>query len=192
MRWVPRAETLLVGCAVALIGSATIEVSRVSAQDAPVARVKLGFDNQTPGKEVAIALVLDVTAGAEVGSTVGEVSFPSKLLTFKEVRPSVVAQGNGAEIRGALKTPGPDPKTSVVTVTATARTGESLSTGVLADLVFEIASDAPIDSSIDLKLAAKAFLTGKASQPVASVVTENGTIKVTDFAPVITCFFYMH
>ncbi len=192
MRWARGFHTAVAAGTTALILAATTAALSAAMQDAPVTRVKLGFDNETPGKEVAIALLLDVTTGAEVGSTIAEVSFPRKLLTFQQIKPGVIAQAEGAEVRGVLKKDDPAKDISVITITATAKKGSSLSTGALADLVFKIAGDAPVGETVDLNLSAKAFAVGDASRPVTPVAVEDGAIRVTKFAPDSTCYFYMH
>ena len=66
-----------------LLGALSVTVAAAQDEVEKVTRLLLGFDSQTPGMEVFVALRLIVPAGVEVGTATSQVTFPNTLLSFQ-------------------------------------------------------------------------------------------------------------
>ncbi len=155
-----------------------------------VTSMNLGFDIQQPGHEVFIPLILDVPEGVEVETAISEVTFPNQLLSFNEVASGLSAQAANAEVRAVVEVDEQNPEDSVVTVTVSTEKGQSIPSGVIADLAFTISEDAALEQTIKLKNVVRALTTDDGS--VDPITGTEGEIQVTATPPVFACFFYMH
>ncbi len=157
-----------------------------------ITTMNLGFDVQQPGHEVFIPLILDVPDGVEVATAVSEVTFPNQLLSFNEVASGLSAQAAGAEVGAVVEIDEENPEDSIVTVTVSTAKGQSIPSGVIADLAFTISEDAPLEQTIKLKNVVRAFTTDDPPGPVDPITGAEGEVQVTATPPVFACFFYMH
>jgi hypothetical protein len=155
-----------------------------------VTSMKLGFDVQQPGHEVFIPLILDVPDGVEVDTAISEVTFPNKLLSFNEVASGLSAQAVSAEVRAGVEIDEQNPEDSIVTVTVSTPQGQSIPSGVIADLAFTISEDAAVEQTIKLKNVVRALNTDEG--PVEPIMGTEGEVQVTANPPIFACFFYMH
>ena len=157
-----------------------------------VTSLDLGFDTNTPGHEVLVALTLDVAEGLEVETAISEVTFPNGLLSFGEVLSGLSAQAANAQVSAVVKVDDQNPENSIVTVTVSTEKGKAIPSGIIADLAFTISLDAPLDQTIMLKNVVRALTTDDPPAPVDPITGMEGEIQVTEFPPIFVCFFYMH
>ncbi len=155
-----------------------------------VTTINLGFDVQQPGHEVFVPLILDVPEGVEVETAISEVTFPNQLLSFNEVASGLSAQAASADVRAVVEVDAQNPEDSIVTVTVSAPEGQSVPSGVIADLAFTISEDAAVEQTISLRNVVKALTPDDG--PVDPITGTEGEILVTATPPVFVCFFYMH
>ena len=157
-----------------------------------VTSLNLGFDTNTPGHEVLIALTLDVAEEVEVETAISEVTFPNKLLSFEEVLSGLSAQAANAQVSAVVEEDDQNPENSIVTVTVSTEKGRFIPSGVIADLAFIISLEAPLEETIYLKNVVRALTTDDPPAPVDPIIGMEGEIQVTEFPPVFVCFFFMH
>ena len=150
----------------------------------------LSSDIQSAGSEVVLTLSLSTPSGVEVGKAVSEVTYPPKLLVFQEVRRGLSAEAVGAEVKADNKPA--DAENSVLTVTITAKEGDFIPPGMLADLVFVIAKDAPQEKLVPLKNKVSAWTAKTPPTAIAEMTGKDGEVQITATPPVFACFFYMH
>jgi hypothetical protein len=155
-----------------------------------ITSMNLGFDIQQPGHEVFIPLILDVPDGVEVETAVSEITFPNQLLSFIEVASGLSAQAASAEVRAVVQVDEQNPEDSILTVTVSTAKGQSIPSGVIADLAFTVSEDAALEQTIKLKNVVRAFATDEG--PVDPITGTEGEVQVTATPPVFACFFYLH
>jgi hypothetical protein len=152
--------------------------------------IDVGFDMGEAGRTVSVPIELKAPDGVRVSATINEVTFPSKLFTLEEVRPSPVVE---ADVKSAVKQDEKDAANSVVQVTVTAKQGSALPNGILASLVFKIADDAKESRVVKLKNVARAMTAAAPPAPIEPVTGKDGEIELLGSAPTaVLCFFYMH
>lgn len=151
----------------------------------------LSSDIQSAGSEVVLTLSLSVPNGMEVGKAVSEVTYPGKLLVFLEVRRGLSAEAVGADVSSENK-PGPDAENSILKVTIAVKEGDFIPPGMLADLVFVIAKDAPQEKLVALTNKVSAWTAKSPPSVIDGVTGKDGEVQITATPPVFACFFYMH
>ena len=156
-----------------------------------VTSLDLGFDTEQPGHEVVMPLILDLPEGVEVGTLVSQITFPTQQLSFAEVMAGLSAQAAGAEVSAVETVDDQNPENTIITVTASTN-GGAIPSGMIADLIFTISQDAPLEMTITLGNVVSAFTTEDPPRPVEPVAGRVGEIVVTATPPVFACFFYMH
>jgi hypothetical protein len=160
-----------------------------AAQDSSAPALELGTDLQAPGNIALISLTLRVPEGVTVGKTLGEVSYPSKLVAFEEVQRGLSAEAAGAEVTAATAA-GAD--TSIVRVTVATKPGGQIPSGAIAELHFKVLEPAAKEKTVPLKLKASAWSDKTPPAPIEPVKASDGQIEITATAPLPACFFYMH
>ena len=161
-------------------------------QAAEATRLDLGFDTEQPGHEVVMPLMLDLPEGVEVRTAISEISFPTDLLSFGGVSAGLSAQAAGAEVNAVEKPDDQNPENTIVTVTVSTQQEGAIPSGMIADLVFTISEDAPIELTIPLGNVVSALTTDDPPRPVDPITGKEGEIVVSATSPVFACFFYMH
>ena len=167
-----------------------IAASQDAAPSAPA--LDLSSDIQSPGSEVSLTLSLSVPDGVEIGKVTSEITFPGKLLIFEEAKRGLSAEAIGAEIDAVVQPSDSSPDNSVLRVTVTAKAGDWIPPGMVADLMFKISEKAPNEQSIPLKNKVTAWTPKAPPTPVESMTGKDGEVQVTATPPVFACFFYMH
>ena len=159
-------------------------------QSAPPA-LNLSSDIEGPGWEVSITVNLRVPEGVGVGKAVSEIRYPGKALEFIEAMRGLSAEAVGAEVTAS--TEALDEGTSILTVSITAKEGESIPQGVLADLRFMISEEVPADeTTIPLINQVSAWSDEIPPNPIESITGEDGAVTISADPPLFACFFYMH
>ena len=177
---------------VSLAGPSFTAHAAVQEEDRKVTSLDLGFDTNTPGHEVLMALTLDVAEGVEVQTAISEVTFPNGLLSFEEVLSGLSAQAANAQVSAEVQVDDQNPENSIVTVTVATEEGRFIPSGVIADLAFIISPEAPLEQTINLKNVVRALTTDDPPAPVDPIIGMEGEVQVTEFPPVFVCFFFMH
>ena len=77
-------------------------------------------------------------------------------------------------------------------MTVSTRQKGAIPSGMIADLVFTISEDAPIELTIPLGNVVSALTTDDPPRPVDPITGKGGEIVVSATSPVFACFFYMH
>ena len=157
-----------------------------------VTRLDLGFDTEQPGHEVVMPLILDLPEGVEVGTAVSRITFPTQLLSFGGATAGLSAQAAGAEVSAVEEVDDQNPENTFITVTVSTAPGGAIPSGMLADLIFTISEDAPLEQTITLENVVTAFTSEDPPRPVDPIMGNEGEIVVTATPPVFACFFYMH
>ena len=139
-----------------------------------------------------MAIVLQAADGVEVGTTISEVTFPNKLLTFEDVRKGLSAEASSAEISAVETVDDQNREYSTVKVTISSPPGGAIANGIVADLVFTISEDAPLEEAIELKNVAMVLTTDDPPNSVEPITGKTGEVLVTASPPIFACFFYMH
>ena len=153
--------------------------------------LNLSSDIEGPGWEVTITVNLRVPEGVGVGKAMSEISYPGKTLEFIEAIRGLSAEAVGAEVTAS--TEALDDDTSILTVSITAKEGESIPQGVLADLRFMISEEVPADeTTVPLINQVSAWSDETPRTPIESVTGQDGQVTITANPPVFACFFYMH
>ena len=137
-------------------------------------------------------LMLDLPEGVEVRTAISEISFPTDLLSFGGVSAGLSAQAAGAEVNAVEKPDDQNPENTIVTVTVSTQQEGAIPSGMIADLVFTISEDAPIELTIPLGNVVSALTTDDPPRPVDPITGKEGEIVVSATSPVFACFFYMH
>ena len=158
--------------------------------DAPkVTTLNVGYDLGTPGANVTLAIELVAPEGVEVGTTLNELSFSAKRLTFVEVRPG----GGEVEATGTLKSDPGNPEDSILQVRVTARQGASLPNGVVASVVFKVSDEAKEQGTLKLKNSPSALSNSNPPVPIAPLEGRDGEVELLGAPPAAyACDFYMH
>ncbi len=177
---------------VSLAGPSFTAHAAVQEEGRSVTSLDLGFDTNTPGHEVLMALTLDVAEGVEVQTAISEVTFPNGLLSFEEVLSGLSAQAANAQVSAVVQVDDQNPENSIVTVTVSTEDGRFIPSGVIADLAFIISLEAPLEQTINLKNVVRALTTDDPPAPVDPIIGMEGEVQVTEFPPVFICFFFMH
>ncbi|MBI4483340.1 MAG: hypothetical protein HY652_10675 [Acidobacteria bacterium] len=161
----------------------------VQAQGKSGVTVDVGVDNTPPGKQAFLPVTLSTTDDFRTAHISLEISFPGKLISFREAIKGSAAESAGAEIKTRLKDSGDNAEQSLLQVEMSAT--EAISQGELLKLAFEVAKDAAAYTVIKLK---------NSKQKVRSV--DGKTLEARGMDGVITvippdvplygCFFYMH
>ena len=157
-----------------------------------VTSLDLGYDANIPGHEALLALTLDVAEGVQVKTVIGEITFPTALVSFEEVLSGLSAQASGAAVSAVVQVDDQNPENSIVTVTVSTEGARSIPSGVIADLAFIISEDAPLEETVTLGTVARALTTDDPPAPVDPILGMEGEILVTETPPVFVCFFFMH
>jgi hypothetical protein len=164
-----------------LAGAAAQEAAKATSVD-------VGNDAAEPGDRATLPIMLAAPDGVRVGTTINEITFPVKVLSFEE------ALADHPQVRVTAKAK-PDPENashSRVEVTVTDKEGGALPPGLLASAVFRVAKDAPA-GAVTLKNVPRALAPGADAKPIAGVAGRSGEIEVMGGEPkVFACFFYMH
>ncbi|MBI2820963.1 MAG: hypothetical protein HYX74_01940 [Acidobacteria bacterium] len=175
-----------------LAGSRAVASPQESPQEPAAPALDLSSDIQSRGSEVALTLSLTVPDGVEIGKVVSEIAYPGSLLVFEEARRGLSAEAVAAEITAEPQTSDTNPEESMLRVTITAKEGEWLPAGMMADLMFKISEQAPEETTIALKNRVAAWTAEAPPAPVESITGKDGQVQVTANPPVFACFFYMH
>ena len=179
--------------AVVMAGLAALPDRTIAARQAPAPAaptLSLSSDLQGAGSTAVISLTLRAPDGVTVGKAVSEVSFPTKFLTFHNVTRGLSAEAVGGEV---IVEPQPAKgDQSVLRVIVTAKAGETLPAGSLAELRFRILKEAKVDAKLVLANAASAWADAAATTAIDPVIGVNGEVKVTKTTLLPACFFYMH
>lgn len=152
----------------------------------------LGFDTEQPGNEVVVPLILDLSQGVEVVQVTSQVTFPAQLLFFEGVTAGLSAQAAGAMVSAVKTTDENNPESETLTVTVSTKRGGSIPSGIIADLAFTIAEDAPIELTIKLGNVVSALTSDDPPRPVQPITGKEGEVLVSATSPIFACFFYMH
>lgn len=151
----------------------------------------LAADDQIPGAELMVTAVLSVAEGTKLGTLRAQISFPSGMISFQELKRGLSIEAAGAEVTTELKTDEPGAGVNTLNVAVISKSGNPIPTGILADLVFKLSKETKPDEKIVLKNKVTALNTS--SQPIVSVGGTDGKVTVLDKPPaVFSCFFYMH
>lgn len=185
---------LSIGIFLSVIAVARSEAAQGSGESSgsPPIRLDLGFGQSPPGQHIQIPLTLALPRGTQVGSTTNEITFPSQLLSFQEVREGLSVELAEAEIKTDVKPDQDNLDNLVLTVTIVGREGAAIPRGVLADLMFAISNQAQMGETIVLKNTVSALSSGDFPQPVDSIIGSDGEILIDETPVVFACFFYMH
>jgi hypothetical protein len=152
--------------------------------------VDLGFGMGKAGGSVSVPLALAAPDAVEVATTVNEVTFPTRWLSFAEAR---AARDADVDVTAAVRPAGNGEEQAIVTITVTAQPGRSLPNGLLANLAFTVAADAAGPHVVKLANVARAFPKASPGKPLDGVGGKAGEVEVLPGDPtVIACFFYMH
>ena len=186
---------LAVGKALAVMGFIAWAVfgGQVGAapQDSTGPALDLSSDIESPGYEVTITLNLRSPEGVAIGKAVSEITYPGKTLEFVEVIRGLSAEAVGAEVTAEAEDPGGE--TSILRVTIAAKEGDSIPSGILADLRFKISEEAPADETkVPLKNKVSAWSDQVPSTPIESITGKDGEVTISATPPVFACFFYLH
>jgi len=155
-------------------------------------RLDLAFGQSPPGSHVSIPITLTLPRGVQIGSATNEITFPTQLLSFQEVRKGLAAEIAEAEVTTEVKQNDQDPESSILTVTIEGKAGMAIPRGVLVDLVFNISEQAQLGETIVLKNLASAVSPDDPPQPIDPVTGNDGEVVIDETAIVFACFFYMH
>ncbi len=155
-------------------------------------RLDLGFGQSPPGSHVSMPIILTLPRGVEIGTATNEITFPTQLLSFQEVRKGLAAEIAEAEVTTEVKQDDQDPESSILKVTIKGKAGMAIPRGVLVDLVFNISEQAQLGETIVLKNSASAVSSDDPPQPIDPVTGNDGEIVIDETAIVFACFFYMH
>ncbi|MEE8348519.1 MAG: hypothetical protein V3R94_03045, partial [Acidobacteriota bacterium] len=154
-------------------------------QTAPVS-LNLSSDIEGPGYEVTITVNLRLSGEVEVGKAVSEISYPGKTLEFVEAVRGLSAEAVGAEVTAV--TEDQDGETTKLTVSVTAKEGESLPQGVLANLYLKISEEAPANEiPIPLINRVSAWSDEIPRTQIESVTGEDGQVTISANPPVFAC-----
>ena len=152
--------------------------------------VSLGYDLGLAGRPASLIIELDAPEGVRVGTTVNEVTFPTKWLKFEEVRGEESAE---VKTTSSVKSDPENKDNSVVQITVTAKQGVVLPNGKIATMVFKVSDDAKGPEVLKLKNVARALSTSVPPSPIEPVTGRDGEIELPDAPPAAyACFFYMH
>ncbi|MBI4456648.1 MAG: hypothetical protein HY644_12210 [Acidobacteria bacterium] len=187
-------KAFLAVCIAALpLATTSIDAQAQEAATEGTTRLDLSFETARPGDRVTVSIILKVPASIKIGTTINEITFPHKLLTFERVTQGLSADLATAMVSANVKADERDPEKSIVTVTVTGKKGDAIPGGVVANLAFKVSEQAPLEQSIALDNKASAFTAEDLAQPVDPIAGRSGEIKIAETAPVIfSCFFYMH
>ena len=187
------APSVVVGmflCVASVTGSAAVQ-NEASSTDRPV-RLDLGFGQSPPGSHVQIPLTLALPRGTQIGSATNQITFPTNLLSFREVRAGLSVDMAEAEVTTDVLPDKGNPENSILTVTIVGKAGAVVLRGVLVDLVFSISEQARMGETLVLKNVATARSPGDSPQQVDPVTGSDGEILIDETPVVFACFFYMH
>ena len=179
--------------AILILGGAVFSAPALGQEEAgQITRLDLGFDTEQPGHDVLMPLILDLPEGVEIATAVSQITFPTQLLSFGGATPGLSAQAAGAEVSAVEKNDDQNPENTLITVTVSTGPGGAIPSGMLADLIFTISEDAPIELTITLGNVVSALTTDDPPRPVDSIMGKEGEIVVSATSPLFACFFYMH
>jgi hypothetical protein len=161
-----------------------------TAQESPQPELTLTDDLQAPGNNTLISLSVRAPEGVAIGKVVSEISYRGDLLIFQEAIRGLSAEAVGAEVK-AVARPFDGQKASVE-VTVVANAGSEIPNGVIADLRFKVADDAPAGTTATLSHEGSVWGTKDAGKPLEPVKVTGSKIEISATAPLPACFFYMH
>jgi hypothetical protein len=160
-------------------------------QNSSAPALDLSSDIEGPGYEVTLTLNLRVPEGVAISKAVSEITYPGNLLSFVEAMRGLSAEAAGAEVMAEAEDPGGE--TAILRVTIAAKEGDSIPSGILADLRFKISEEAPADETkVPLKNKVFAWSDQVPPTPIESITGEDGEVTISATPPVFACFFYMH
>ena len=149
----------------------------------------LSSDIESPGYEVTLAISLTVPEGVAIGKAVSEITYPGQTFEFVEVMPGPSAEAVGAEVTAEAGDPGG--QTSTLRVSIAAKEGDSIPSGILADLRFKISEDAD-DTKVPLKNKVSAWSDQVPPTPIESITGKDGELTISSTPPFFACLFYLH
>ena len=160
-------------------------------QDSIAPTLDLSSDIESPGYEVTITLNLRSPEGVAISKAVSEITYPGESLEFVEVIRGLSAEAIGAEVTAEAGDSGSE--ASMLRVTIAAKEGDSIPSGILADLRFKISEEAPADETkVPLKNKVFAWSDQVPPTPIESITGEDGEVTISATPPVFACFFYLH
>ncbi|MBI3941065.1 MAG: hypothetical protein HY315_09535 [Acidobacteria bacterium] len=189
----PFSERIIVALAAILLLPGSVSLLAAPPQQAGAATsVNVGYGISEPGRRVDVPIVLEVGGTAQVGTTINEITFPNKVLSFVEANTAPVSESVNAAISTAVTADAADPAKSILKVTIASKDKKPIPSGVLASLVFEIAKDAA-EATLTLKNTPQGLTAGEPARPIQPIAGRDGEIKISPVPPVtFACFFYMH
>ena len=190
-RWIFQRSGCIAALFVGLFAGGTVQLAAMRQEAGEKAtNVNLGYDLGLAGRPASLIIELNAPDGIRVGTTVNEVTFPTKWLKFEEVRGEASAE---VEATANVKTDPGDKDNAVVQITVTAKQGASLPNGVIATLAFKVSDDAKGPAVLKLKNVARALSADVPPGPIEPVTGRDGEIELPDAPPTAyACFFYMH
>ena len=148
--------------------------------------VELGWTLAVPGTEARVPLVIYLEEESPAISEItARVCVSEEFVDFIKLEPGLGAQKAEAEVTGQWGEKGQ----ACVPLTVQASFAKPPETGTVANLVFQVKSEAPVDQSIGLEGEYRITL---ASGETRDVLPSTGEIQVVEVISIFACFFYMH
>jgi hypothetical protein len=148
------------------------------------ATLQVGVVESTPGTEARVGLVLFLAdEGPPPRAIHTRVCFSEAVVRLRGMEDGPAVRAGGARVE--QKT---DRQQDTTCANLQFDLERPIESGTLADLVFEVPGDAPIDSVVELN--GDIRLTGPEGTIPAAV--RHGSIKIVERTPIFACYFYMH
>lgn len=148
--------------------------------------VELGSTQAVPGTQAIVPLVIYLE---EESPTISEITarvcVSQEFVDFIKLEPGFGAQKAEAEVTGQWGEKGQ----ACVPLTVQVSFVKPPETGTVANLVFQIKSEAPVDQSIRLEGEYRITL---ASGETRDALPSTGEIQVVEVISIFACFLYMH
>jgi hypothetical protein len=189
MHRLPRGKWCSFSLSFALVLSVFVYGPVATTQEPAQPELTLTDDLQSPGKSTLISLSVRAREGVAVSKVVSEISYRGDVLLFQEVIRGLSAEAVQADVK-AIARPR-DGENASVEVTVTAKEGSEIPNGVIADLRFKVADDAPTGTTVTLSHKGSVWAKG-AMEPIDMVKVTGSKIEISATAPLPACFFYMH
>ena len=170
--------------------------AQLSEEQDQVTRLDLDSAFGFAGDQVFLVISFSAPAGVSVGSLEGEISFPTKSLSFKYATVGASTSTAGAELKTEIRPHPGEPEQTILKVAVSPQDRSSpkaLSNGAVANLSFQIKLDAELGTTISLVNKARAWTTDAPPKPVEPLSGGDGQIHVTtESQAIMACLFYMH
>jgi hypothetical protein len=148
------------------------------------ATLQVGVAESTPGTEARIGVVLFLAdEGPPPRGIHARVCFSEAIVRLRGIEEGPAARAAAARVKQQT-----DRRQETTCADLQIDVERPIESGTLADLVFDVPGDAPVDSVVELK--GDVRLTGPEG-PIPAAARD-GSIKIVERTPIFACYFYMH